>query len=104
MPVPPIPLLRGTLITFRRKCGKAGCHCAGKKGTPHESPALSDVDLLVTFESGKTPGLAFIDLAEDLETLFGCHVDLLTRDGVESDFNPHRRRSILATVEPLYAA
>ena len=64
----------------------------------------SDVDLLVTFEPGKTPGLAFIDLAEELESLFGCHVDLLTRDGVESDFNSHRRRSILATVEPLYAA
>jgi hypothetical protein len=64
----------------------------------------SDVDLLVTFEPGQTPGLAFIDLAEELERLFGCHVDLLTRDGVESDFNPHRRRSILATVEPLYAA
>jgi hypothetical protein len=40
MTITPIPLLRGTLITFRRKCGKAGCHCAGKKGTPHESPAL----------------------------------------------------------------
>lgn len=32
-------LLPGSLITLRRKCGKAGCHCA--TGEPHESPALS---------------------------------------------------------------
>ena len=31
-------LLRGTLITFRRRCGKP-CHCAS--GEPHESPALA---------------------------------------------------------------
>jgi hypothetical protein len=29
------PLLRGTLTTFRRRCGKANCHCAA--GAPHES-------------------------------------------------------------------
>lgn len=33
--------LRGSLITLRRRCGKAGCRCAGKDGTLHESPALS---------------------------------------------------------------
>jgi hypothetical protein len=32
-------LLRGTLITFRRRCGKPTCHCAS--GEPHESPALT---------------------------------------------------------------
>ena len=32
-------LLRGSLITIRRKCGKPGCRCAD--GEPHESPALS---------------------------------------------------------------
>lgn len=32
-------LLRGTLTTFRRRCGKAGCRCA--TGEPHESPALT---------------------------------------------------------------
>jgi hypothetical protein len=32
-------LLPGTLITLRRKCGKASCRCA--TGAPHESPALS---------------------------------------------------------------
>lgn len=33
------PLLRGTLYTLRRKCGKAGCRCA--TGDVHESPALA---------------------------------------------------------------
>ena len=32
-------LLHGSLITFRRRCGKASCRCA--TGDPHESPALT---------------------------------------------------------------
>lgn len=32
-------LLRGSLITLRRRCGKPSCHCA--RGQPHCSPALS---------------------------------------------------------------
>jgi hypothetical protein len=47
-------LLRGTLITFRRRCGKPTCHCAS--GEPHESPALTYT------ESGRTKTLT---LGED---------------------------------------
>jgi hypothetical protein len=32
-------VLRGTLTTFRRRCGKVTCRCAA--GEPHESPALT---------------------------------------------------------------
>lgn len=32
-------LLRGTLTTFRRRCGTQTCRCAA--GEPHESPALT---------------------------------------------------------------
>jgi hypothetical protein len=32
-------LVRGSLITLRRRCGKPNCRCAD--GTPHETPALS---------------------------------------------------------------
>jgi hypothetical protein len=32
-------MLRGALTTFRRRCGKPSCRCAG--GDPHESPALT---------------------------------------------------------------
>lgn len=34
-------MLRGSLFTFRRRCGKPNCRCAA--GEPHESPALSYV-------------------------------------------------------------
>jgi predicted nucleotidyltransferase len=64
----------------------------------------SDVDLLVTFEEGQTPGFAFVSLCEELESLFGRKVDLLTRECVESDFNPYRRNGILEKTEPFYAA
>ena len=64
----------------------------------------SDVDLLVTFEEGKTPGYAFVSLCEDLEAFFGREVDVLSRRSVELDHNPIRRQSILSRTEPLYAA
>lgn len=32
-------VVRGTLTTFRRRCGKASCRCA--TGQPHASPALT---------------------------------------------------------------
>jgi uncharacterized protein len=64
----------------------------------------SDVDLLVTFEPGQTPGLEFFGLADELETLFGHPVDLLTRPRVERDPNPYFKQSVLSVTEPLYAA
>jgi hypothetical protein len=32
-------LLRGSLVSFKRRCGKQSCRCA--EGEPHESPALT---------------------------------------------------------------
>lgn len=64
----------------------------------------SDVDLLVTFAAGHIPGLEFVTLAEELEACFGRAVDLLTRASIERSPNPVRRRSILSTTEPIYAA
>lgn len=39
-------VLHGSLTTFRRRCGKASCHCAS--GEAHESPAL------IYTEAGRT--------------------------------------------------
>ena len=64
----------------------------------------SDVDLLVTFEPGQTPGLEFFGLADELEKLLGHPVDLLTRPRVERDENPYFKQSVLSVAEPLYAA
>jgi len=33
-------MLRGSLVTLRRRCGKPGCHCAEGQQR-HEAPALS---------------------------------------------------------------
>ncbi|MHB1473626.1 MAG: DUF6788 family protein [Dermatophilaceae bacterium] len=33
-------MLRGSLVTLRRRCGKPNCHCA-QGGQRHEAPALS---------------------------------------------------------------
>lgn len=38
-PKPPPLLLRGSIISLRRRCGKNQCRCAA--GQPHETPALS---------------------------------------------------------------
>jgi len=64
----------------------------------------SDVDLLVTFESGCTPGLEFFGMADDFAAIFGHPVDLFTRESVERSPNPYKRESILAAAEPLYVA
>ena len=34
-----LSLLRGSLTTFRRRCGKPNCRCA--TGEPHQNPALT---------------------------------------------------------------
>lgn len=41
---PRVPrMLRGSLVTLRRRCGKPGCHCAQGEQR-HEAPALSYSD------------------------------------------------------------
>jgi hypothetical protein len=50
-------MLRGTLYTFRRKCGNPNCRC--RRGEPHESPALSysvkGRTRLITLSAGDVP-------------------------------------------------
>lgn len=63
----------------------------------------SDVDVLVEFEPGKTPGLAFFGMQDELKQIFGREVDLLTFKGVESSKNYIRRKAILESVQVIYA-
>lgn len=61
----------------------------------------SDVDVLVEFEDGKTPGLAFIDIQDELSTLFdGRPIDLGTRRAL----NVRIRDRVLADARVLYDA
>lgn len=64
----------------------------------------SDVDVLVEFESGYTPGLQFYAMPEELKGIFGRNVDLLTYKGVQSSRNPIRRKAILDSAQVYYVA
>lgn len=53
-------LLRGTLTTFRRRCGKPSCRCA--TGERHESPALTFTEagrtVTITLSAGEVAEVA----------------------------------------------
>ena len=64
----------------------------------------SDIDVVVGFPSGSTPGLFdLVTMRDELEGIFGRKFDLLTRMGVESSHNWIRRKEILGTAETYYA-
>ena len=60
----------------------------------------SDVDVLVEFEVGHVPGLAFVSMADELATILGRPVDFVTTLGL----NKYIREQVLAEAEALYVA
>jgi hypothetical protein len=60
----------------------------------------SDVDVLVEFESGFTPGLAFFGMQEELSAIFGRTVDLNTQNFL----SPRFREEVRSSAEERYAA
>ncbi len=66
----------------------------------------SDVDVLVEFEPGRTPGLLGVaGMERELSDLFGGRkVDLIERSAVETSRNYIRREAILRSAETIYAA
>ena len=60
----------------------------------------SDVDVLIEFEPGQTPGLRFFEMQEDLGRLFGRSVDLHTPASLSRYF----RGQVLAEAEDQYVA
>ena len=60
----------------------------------------SDIDVLVEFESGHVPGLAFIRLEQELSGLLGRRVDLVT----PKFLNERIRDRVLNDAEVQYAA
>ena len=58
----------------------------------------SDVDVLVEFEPGHVPGLAFFGMEEELSELLGRHVDLNTPEFLSHYF----RDDVLARAEVQY--
>jgi predicted nucleotidyltransferase len=60
----------------------------------------SDIDVLVEFETGHVPGLAFIRLEQELSSLLGRRVDLVT----PKFLNERIRDRVLDDAEVQYAA
>ena len=60
----------------------------------------SDVDVLVEFEPGHTPGLDFFDMQDELSTVLGHNVDLNTPNFL----SPYFRDRVMAEAEVLYDA
>lgn len=60
----------------------------------------SDVDVLVEFEPGHTPGFAFFEMQGELSRLFGRPVDLNT----PAFLSPRVRRKVESEAEVLFAA
>ncbi len=58
----------------------------------------SDIDILVQFEPGHTPGFAFIDLQDQLSKLLGRTVDLNT----PQDLSRYFRDQVIAAAEVIY--
>lgn len=58
----------------------------------------SDIDVLVEFQEGHTPGWEFFDIQDELAALLGRPVDLGTFAGVR----PHARDTILSTAQTQY--
>ena len=62
----------------------------------------SDIDVLVEFAPGKTPGLAFITMQDELSEIFGQRVDMHTFSGIERSRNWVLRKEILNSAEIQY--
>ena len=60
----------------------------------------SDLDVLVEFEPGHVPGLAFFGMEQELSELLGRQVDLNTPQFL----SPYFRDEVLAEAEVQYAA
>jgi uncharacterized protein len=60
----------------------------------------SDLDVLVEFEPGHVPGLAFFGMEQELSELLGRKVDLNTPQFL----SPYFRNEVLAEAEVQYAA
>ena len=58
----------------------------------------SDVDILVEFAPGRTPGFAYFDMERDLSKIIGRRVDLNT----PSELSKYFRREVLAEAEEIY--
>jgi len=65
----------------------------------------SDIDILVTFSNNSRHTVFdLVRMEEELQQIFRCKIDLVSRRGLESSRNYIRKNAILNSVETIYAA
>jgi predicted nucleotidyltransferase len=65
----------------------------------------SDIDVLVTFTpDAKWSLLDHIRMEQELKSLFGKEIDLVSKRAIQQSKNWIRRREILTTAQPIYAS
>ena len=97
---PKIPVPRGQIASFCRANGIARLAVFGSALRSNFRPD-SDVDLLVEFEVGRTPGLlAIAGMELELSRIFGRTVDLRTPE----DLSRYFRQSVLDEAQVQYAS
>ncbi len=96
---PKVAIDRKRLAEFCRRNGIRRLAVFGSVLRDDFSPR-SDVDVLVEFEVGRTPGLACFSMQDELGQLFQRDVDLHTPASLSRDF----RAQVLAEAEDQYVA
>ena len=93
---------RIALVALCEKHGVAALDLFGSGTTDDWSPGESDLDFIVTFRSESDRRIAdrYLGLADDLESLFGRSVDLLTAGAIR---NPYFREHVDATRSRVYS-
>ncbi|MGH7826436.1 MAG: nucleotidyltransferase family protein [Candidatus Binatia bacterium] len=94
-----VPVNRGKIANFCRKHHIRKLAFFGSVLREDFGPD-SDVDVLVEFEPGHTPGLAFFAMEAELSEILGRKVDLNTANFLSRYF----RDEVLAEAEIQYAA
>ncbi|HSM82537.1 MAG TPA: nucleotidyltransferase family protein [Nodosilinea sp.] len=65
----------------------------------------SDVDMLITFAPNVRKGLLTLaKMQQELETLLGRRIDLVSKKSIEQSHNPIRRQVILTSAQVIYGA
>jgi uncharacterized protein len=68
-------------------------------------PESSDIDVLVSFSQDAHWTLFdWVEMEEDIQTIFERKVDLVSRRGIERSRNHLRRQTILNSAQVIYAA
>lgn len=93
----PIEIDRDKIATFCRMHGIRKLSLFGSVLRDDFDPVRSDVDVLVEFLPGQTPGWEFFTWHEDLEGILGHKVDLFS--GLNRWIEPRIRKEALSLYE-----